>query len=163
MSAAEAQLPNVGALLTPLLGKLDGAARAVLLARLERAAAERYRAWALKAPAHADALLACARSEEEIAQHAERLFPLSAAQQADVAALLRDALALYDATFAPFALREQLALQASAERQGGSAWRAIGAAPGLDAAARETLAACAALEDASAARLDAILATGAMP
>ncbi len=158
-----AKLPNVGALLAPLLGKLEGPARAVFLARLERAAAQRYRAWAAQAPRHADALLACARSEEEIAERAERLFPLSAAQQGDVAALLPDALALYDATFAPFALREQLALQASAERQGGAAWRAIGAAPGLDASARETLAACAALEDASVARLGAILEQGALP
>ncbi len=157
-STARSTAPSLGLLLAPLLGGLAAAERPAFLARLERAAAARYRAWALAAPQHAAALLDCARSEEEIADRADRLFPLNAAQAAKVDALMPRAGELYGAALAGLTLREQFALQAAAEREGASAWRAFAAAAGLPQAISEALAECAALEVASATRLEKLLA-----
>jgi hypothetical protein len=150
--------PNIALLLAPLTRGLAEEERPVFLARLERLAAERYRAWAQQAPQHAEALLACAASEEEIAGKAERLFPVSAAQNAKLDALLPEARRVYGAMFVGLALREQIALQARAELQGANVWRAIAAQPGMPETRRDALAVCSALEEASAARLDAALA-----
>ena len=151
-------LPDLGLVLAPLLGELEGGERPGFLARLERVAGERYRGWALEAPQHAAALLECARSEDEIAERAERLFPLSAAQTAKLDALLPRARELYAAIFVGRALPEQFAVQAAAERLGGGAWRGIAAAAGLPHAMREALATCSALEESNAARLEKMLA-----
>jgi hypothetical protein len=145
-------------LLAPLTRGLSEEERPAFLARLERLAAERYRAWATQAPEHAATLLDCARSEEEIAARADRLFPMSAAQAAKLDALLPEATRIYGAMFVGLELREQLALQGSAERQGANVWRAIAAASRLPDATRAALAACAALEEESAARIERLLA-----
>jgi len=150
--------PSLTLLLAPLTRGLAEAERPAFLARLERLAAERYRAWATQAPEHAATLLDCAQSEEEIAARADRLFPISAAQAVKLDALLPEAKRLYGAMFVGLGLREQLALQASAERQGANVWRAIAAAGRLPDATREALGACAALEEASAARIERMLA-----
>ena len=155
-------LPDLGLVLAPLLAELEGGERPGFLARLERVAGERYRGWAAaEAPQHAAALLECARSEHEIAERAERLFPLSAAQTAKLDALLPRARELYAAIFVGRTLPEQFAVQAAAERLGGSAWRGIAAAAGLPHAMREALATCSALEEANAARLEKMLANWA--
>ncbi len=164
MSAGEARAasspvaPSVGRLLAPLLGELADSERPGFLARLERAAAERYRAWALAAPQHASSLLACAQSENAIADRADRLFPTSAAQAGRIDALMPRARALYEAALAGLPLREQLALQAAAEREGASAWRAFADSNGLPHALRESLRSCAVLEEESAQRLEKLLA-----
>ena len=150
--------PNLGVLLAPLLAGLESAERPAFLARLERIAGARYRAWAAEAPQHAAALLECARSEDEIAERAERLFPLSAAQEAKLDALMPQARELYAALFVGRALPGQFAVQAAAERLGANAWRGIAAAPELPHAMRDALATCSALEEASAARLEKMLA-----
>jgi hypothetical protein len=154
--------PSITLLLAPLTRGLSEPERPAFLARLERLAAERYRAWAQQAPAHAAPLLACAASEEEIARRADQLFPMSAAQEAKLAELLPRARQVYASLFVGLPLREQLALQASAERQGGAVWRAIGASAALPDATRAALEACAALEDESAARLDALVASAGL-
>jgi len=158
--AAHKSAPSITLLLAPLTRGLAEAERPAFLARLERLAAERYRGWAKEAPAQAGVLLDCAQSEEEIASRADRLFPMSAAQAVKLDALLPEARRLYGAMFVGLALREQLALQASAERQGANVWRAIAAAASVPDATREALAACAELEEASAARLERLLAEG---
>lgn len=156
--ASARHAPSITLLLAPLTRGLAEAERPAFLARLERLAAERYRAWAKQAPEHAATLLDCAQSEEEIAARADRLFPMSAAQAAKLDALVPEAQRLYGAMFVGLPLREQLALQESAERQGANVWRALAAASTLPDATREALAACAALEEASAARLARLLA-----
>jgi hypothetical protein len=148
-AAAPKAAPSITLLLAPLTRGLADAERPAFLARLERLAAARYRAWAAEAPAHAAALLACAASEEEIAERADRLFPMSAAQRAKLDALLPEARRLYGALFVGLALREQLKLQAAAELQGANVWRAISAMPGLPQAMRDALEASAVLEEAS--------------
>jgi integrase len=154
-------LPDLGLVLAPLLAGLEAGERPGFLARLERVASERYRGWAAEAPQHAAALLECARAEDEIAERAERLFPLSAAQTAKLDALLPRARELYAAIFVGRTLPEQFAVQAAAERLGGSAWRGIAAAVGLPHAMRDALATCSALEEANAARLEKMLASWA--
>jgi hypothetical protein len=149
--------PSITLLLAPLTRGLSEPERPAFLARLERLAAERYRSWAQQAPAHAALLLACAAREEEIAARADRLFPMSAAQEAKLGELLPRARQIYSSLFVGLPLREQLAFQASAERQGGAVWRALGASAQLSDEARAELAACAALEDESAAQLDALI------
>ncbi len=157
-SAPNKPVPDFGLLLAPLIGPLSDGERPALLARLELAAAARYRAWAAEAPQHAAELFACASGEDEIAAHAVRLFPLSAAQAARLDALMPRAREMFFEPFAGLELRGQFALQAAAELQGARAWRGIAATPGLPHAMREALATCAALEEASAARLEKMLA-----
>ena len=55
-------------------------------------------------------------------------------------------------------IREQLALQAAAERQGSQAWQGLKQAEGLSSAHLAELDALTALELESAARLDAVVA-----
>jgi hypothetical protein len=155
---AQKSTPSITLLLAPLTRGLTEAERPAFLARLEQMAAQRYRAWAEQAPAHARVLLACAESEQEIAARAARLFPVDAVQSAKLDALLTQARQLYGSLFVGLALPEQLELQASAERQGADVWRAIAATPGLPHALREALADCARLEEESAARLDGLVA-----
>ena len=49
-------------------------------------------------------------------------------------------------------------MQAAAERQGSNAWRSVATTPGLSADVLDELAACSALEDATADVVDALLA-----
>jgi hypothetical protein len=149
--------PSITLLLAPITRGLTEAEQPAFLGRLERLAAERYRAWAEQAPEHAASLLRCAESEERIADRADRLFPLSAAQAAKLDALLPQVRQTYGSLFVGLSLGEQLALQASAERQGADVWRAIAAALSLPHAMREKLEESARLEEESAARLAAIL------
>jgi len=155
---ARTAAPSIPLLLAPLTRGLAEAERPAFLARLEQMAAQRYRAWAEQAPAHASVLLACADSEQEIAARAARLFPMNTAQSARLDALMPRAQQIYGALFVGLSLRDQLELQAAAERQGADVWRAIAATQGLPHAMREALAECARLEEESAARLDALVA-----
>ena len=162
MSAAEPRAPklppSLTLLLAPITRSLVGAEQAAFLGRLERLAAERYRAWAAQLPAHAETLLACGASEERIADRAERLFPMSAAQAAKLDLFVPEVRRTYGALFVGLSLREQLALQASAERQGADAWRALAVALALPHAMREKLDVSAREEEESALRLDALIA-----
>jgi hypothetical protein len=162
VTAAQPNKPSseLAQLLAAAFGAVAEAERPAFLARLERLAAARYRAWATESPADAAALLACARREEEIAERASRVFPLSGEQAARIDALLPQARETYQAALAGLALREQLGLQAFAERQGAGAWRAFAKAPGLARTSQDELAVCAALEEENAACLDALIAGG---
>jgi hypothetical protein len=69
-------LPDVAAILAPLLGGVRPVERPLLLAIAERMAAERYRRWASEVDA-ADVragLLACAAREDEIASRVEGVY-----------------------------------------------------------------------------------------
>ena len=116
------EVPQFGALLRDHIQSVPPEAQPAFLAGLERSAAERYRGWAEQLPDHADELLACAASEDRIADIVSGLFPIDEHLQAQVDAALPDAVALYYDVFAPYTPAEQLYLQSEAEIQGSQAW-----------------------------------------
>jgi len=153
-------IPRFGELLGPHIGRVPAPARPRFLALLERRAAERYRLWATELPRHAEVLLACARAEDEIADRVEAVFALDDSLREALHAPLADATRTYYDTFAPHGVWDQLRIQADAERQGADAWRGI-AASHPDPRVVEALRECSALEEASADRLDALIAVSA--
>ena len=157
MSRPEA--PNLGLLLSPFIQSVPDAARPRFLARLERGAADRYRAWAATAEHVAQGLLGCASREEEIAETVERIFPLLPADSEKLDAAVPGALELYYAIFRDLSLDDQLSLQANAERQGAAAWRLL-ASQQAKGAIRKELEACALLEEENALYLEGLVREG---
>ena len=153
--------PNFGVLLAPLLQSLPQPSHPALLAGLERRAAQRYRGWAEELPEHREDLMACATREDEIARRAAALFPIGEAEQGQVDGALPEATRIFLGVFEGLPLREQLRIQADAERQGAAAWRGLGAGQ-VDASVKEALEGCAVLEEASASLLESLLASGAL-
>jgi hypothetical protein len=150
-------LPDIGAILAPLLGGVAPGERPLLLAIAERMAAERNRRWADEvgdAQVRAG-LLACAAREDEIASRVEAVHPDAAAVQQRLRAAHPDLGTINDAIFAGWPLAEQFAIQASGERLGAATWRAL-AALRPDEAGREAFLACAPLEEASAVFLESL-------
>lgn len=154
---SDVQIPNFGALLAPYIGQVGPHLRPRFLALLERGAADRYRHWAGLLPEHADGLLACAASEDEIADRIEGAFSIADEDRVAVEAPLPGARATYYAVFDGMDPWDQLRIQANAERQGSNAWRSISAEVS-DPAVLDALAKCSALEDASADYLDGLIA-----
>jgi len=152
-----ADIPDFAQVLGPFVAAIPDPGRPAFLAMLERAAAGRYRQWAEEFAPLADGLRACAAREEEIATRAERLFPPDESVRAAIAEQAPGAASAFSAVFAGLTVREQMRLQAGAERQGGAAWRAIAAEQESEATRAELLA-CADLEEASAAHLEGLLA-----
>ena len=152
----EIEIPNLAVLLARHIAPVPEAARPAILAGLERGAAGRYRDWATRVQSSSPGLLACAKREEEIAEHVDRLFPVASEDQAAVEVALAAAKATYLSIFDGRSLREQLTIQAGAERQGAEAWRSI-ASQQKDAAVRDELEICAALEEQTADFLDSLL------
>ena len=149
--------PNFGKLLGPWIARVPAPSMPRFLARLERGAADRYRAWAAALPDHAEVLLECAASEEQIAIRAEALYPAIPEHLASIEEALPGARDAYFEVFDGLSLKQQLALQAAAERQGAMAWTGLAEAEGLSDAHREELAALSTLELQSAARIDEIV------
>jgi hypothetical protein len=153
----ELVIPNFGQLLAPFIGKVPAPAMPRFLALLERGAAARYREWAGMLPQHADVLATCARAEDEIADRVEAAFTLDESLRADLEAPLPEATRTYYDVFSSMGVWDQLRVQANAERQGAQAWRNI-AARHPDPHVVQELATCSALEEASADRLDQLIA-----
>lgn len=147
--------PDIGKLLATHLGALPDGTLPGFLAMLERIAAARYRAWADALPEHASGLRACAAREDEIADRIDARFPLEDGVRKSLEAELPRAREVYDSLFDGLRVEEQLEIQAGAERQGAAAWRGL-AARDADPALRETLAACAKLEEESASYLESL-------
>ncbi len=147
-------IPNFGELLAEHLQGVPAAAYPFLLSQLERTAADRYRSWAEQVSEHRSGLLACAASEDTIADRVEALFPPSSAHRALVDAMLPAAKATYYAVFDAYTPYEQMQIQAQAERQGASAWQNLKQAFPQHAAALDELSA---IEVSSADYLDGIL------
>ena len=120
--SARPDVPQFGALLRDHIQSVPAEAQPAFLAGLERSAAERYRGWAEQLPDHADELLACAASEDRIADIVSGLFPIDADTQARIDAALPAAVAVYYDVFEPYTPVEQLYLQSEAEIQGSQAW-----------------------------------------
>jgi len=158
-STAALDLPNVGAILAPLLQRVPRAQQPLLLAIAERLAATRYRDWAsaVTAASSQAQLHACADREEEIAQRIEGMYTDAAATQR---ALLRDHPDLEEINRSVFAgrpLAHQFAIQAQGERLGAATWRAF-AQHEDDPSRRAVFETCAVLEEASAGVLEGHLA-----
>ena len=151
-------VPRFGELLAEHLQGVPPEAYPYLLSELERTAADRYRGWAGQLPEQADALLGCAAAEDEIADRVAALFPPSDAHRALVAEIVPRAKDVYYAAFDGFSVREQLFIQAAAERQGAEAWQRLKAAHPEHAAALDALSE---LERGSADVVDALLAAQA--
>ena len=154
---SELEIPAFGALLAPYISQVPPEAIPRFLALLERGAAQRYREWAEMVPEHREVLLSCAYSEDEIADRIEAAFTIDPSLHDALHAPLPGALDTYYAVFERYAVWDQLRVQANAERQGAQAWRNI-AARTTDAHVLEQLAACSACEEASADRLDDLIA-----
>lgn len=153
-------IPNFGQLLSPFISAVPSEAMPRFLALLERGAAARYRGWAEALPEHADVLLTCGRAEDEIADRIEGVFALDESLRPALEAPLPDATRTYYDVFDAVPVWDQLRIQANAERQGAQAWRNI-AARTSDQRVIDELHACSALEEASADRLDALIAAHA--
>ncbi len=153
---ADLQIPNFGQLLAPFIGRVPPVMMPRFLALLERGAADRYREWAAMLPAHTDVLSQCAASEDEIADRVESVFALDPALRDELLAPLPAAKQTYLDAFSGLDVWDQLRVQANAERQGAQAWRNI-ASRTTDQRVIDELAACSALEEQSADRLDALI------
>jgi hypothetical protein len=152
-----APLPSVGEAIAPLLAQVPRPEQPLLIAYAERLAAERYRQWAglPEGRPHAAVLLACAAREEEIARRIEALHADAAERQRRLLAAHPELLEINRTLFAGYSFAEQLTIQANGERLGAATWRSF--ARDANAAAREELLACALLEEANAAVLEAIV------
>ncbi len=122
------EIPNFGELLAEHLGGVPPEAYPYLLSQLERTAADRYRGWADAVPEHREGLLACAASEDEIADRVEAMFPPSDEHRALVASIIPKAKETYYSVFENYTPIEQMFIQANAERQGANAWQNMKAA-----------------------------------
>lgn len=142
---ADPDVPQFGALLRDHIQSVPAESQPAFLAGLERSAADRYRRWAEQMPDHADELLACAASEERIADIVSGLFPISDEAHHRVVAALPGAVTLYYDVFASYSPRDQLYLQSEAEIQGSQAWVRL-AASVTDEATLEALRECTDLE-----------------
>ena len=151
-------LPDLGAQVRPLVQALPPGIQPRLIAELERAAADRYRAWAAAYPDAAEAagLRECAMREEEVARRVEVLFPSQPDEQRYFSDALPKIAEAYRVALAHRPVAEQYAIQAAAERRGAAFWRALVSSL-VDARVRETLLACAELEERSADFLEALV------
>lgn len=150
-------IPRFGELLGPYIARVAPETMPRFLALLERGAADRYRRWADDLPTHRDGLLRCAASEDEIADRIDAAFALDESLRSQLEAPLSDAIAVYYDVFSPLPIRDQLRVQANAERQGADAWRNIASRlsdPTVIAALNE----CSRLEEESACYLDDLVA-----
>ena len=147
-------IPNFGALLAEHLSAVPADAYPYLLSQLERTAADRYRGWAEDVPEYADGLLACASSEDEIADRVEAMFPPSDEHRRLVLSIIPAAKATYYAAFEPYGPVHQMTIQSNAERQGAGAWQNLKAVYPERSAEFDELSA---IEVGSADYLDTIL------
>ncbi|MEO6030081.1 MAG: hypothetical protein ABIR79_24710 [Candidatus Binatia bacterium] len=155
--SARAALPDIGAILRPILATVAPPDVPLLLANAERMAAERYRGWAeaVGDPATRAGLLACAAREDEIAALVESVHADATAIQTRLRTAHPDLAAINAAIFADRPLAEQFAIQAGGERLGAATWRSLaGTRP--DGAGRDAFLACAPLEEASAVFLETL-------
>ncbi len=153
---ADLEIPDFPTLLMEPLISVPEESRVGFLARLERAAAERYREWATESTDRAEWLIQCADREDEIADRAEKMFPVLPEHEEIVSAALSVARRLYAGAFEGHPLEDQIFIQAHAERQGSMAWLGF-AAQHSDESIKRRFLELADLEVASAEQVDAAL------
>lgn len=158
MTVDQTNIPNVAEILAGVLRKVEPKLQPVLLAKLERFAAHRYRTWASDQSAQSarEGLLACADREEEIARRVESLVADASAIQ-DKLLLEHPELADLNRTlFDGRPLKVQFAMQAEGERAGAAAWGAYAAAAS-EQSVQELLKSCSPLEQENADFLQTLL------
>ena len=158
MTDDQTDIPNIAEVLAGVLRKIDPELQPLLLAKLERLAAARYRTWATDHPDQSvkEGLMACADREEEIAKRVESLNPYASAIQDKLLAGNPELLELNRTLFKDRPLKVQFAMQAAGERAGSAAWKAFSAGAS-DPSARELLQSCSPLEQANADFLQTLL------
>ncbi|MBW2419469.1 MAG: hypothetical protein JRH19_13040, partial [Deltaproteobacteria bacterium] len=159
---AELEIPNFPALLMEPLIAVPEESRVGFIARLERSAADRYREWAAESSEKADWLTQCADREDEIANRAEKMFPVLPEHEEIVNEALARARKLYAGAFEGFSLDDRIFLQAHAERQGSLAWLGF-ASQHSDESVKQQFLELAGLEVASADQVDAELDRCSVP
>jgi hypothetical protein len=150
---SDLEIPNFPMLLMEPLIAVPEESRVGFIARLERSAADRYREWAAESEEHAEWLTQCADREDEIANRAEKLFPVRPEHEQIVNDALGRARKLYAEAFVGHPLEDRIFMQAHAERQGSLAWVGF-ASQHEDEATVKAFQALAALEIASADQVD---------
>ena len=158
MVNSESNIPNIAEILAGVIRNIEPKLQPLLLAKLERLAARRYRRWASD---HSDqsvkeGLLACADREEEIARRVESLEPNAAAIQDKLLSDNRELLDLNRTLFEGRPLKVQFTMQAEGERAGAAAWKAY-AAGASDPSVQGLLQSCSPLEQANADFLQTLL------
>jgi hypothetical protein len=158
MTNNEAAIPDIAEILAGVLRNIEPRLQPLLLAKLERLAAQRYRAWASDYPdlSAREGLLACADREEEIAKRVESLAPNASAIQDKLLSDRPELLNLNRTLFEGRPLKIQFAMQADGERAGAAAWRAY-AAGASDPSVQELLGSCSPLEQQNADFLQTLL------
>ena len=158
MKDNEIELPDLAKILGQALQHIEPGQRQLLLAALERLAAQRYRMWADEHldPAVKEGLLACAEREDEIARRVESLRPNATEIQNKLLADHPELLDLNRTLFEGRPIKDQFTMQAQGERAGAAVWRAYAAAV-ADPSAQELLQSCSPLEEANAAFLQSLL------
>ncbi|HKA28363.1 MAG TPA: hypothetical protein VKH82_03235 [Candidatus Binatia bacterium] len=151
-------LPDVAAVVGPMLQRVPREHRPLLIAVAERLAAVRYRAWASEVgdSVRASRLSACADREEEIARRIESLYADASSIQRDLVAKHPELDEVNRSLFAGRPLHDQFAIQARGERVGAATWRYF-AERAETAAARDQFLLCADLEEESAGFLESQL------
>lgn len=150
---SDLEIPNFPMLLMEPLISVPEESRVGFIARLERSAANRYREWAAESDEHAEWLNQCADREDDIADKAEKLFPVLPEHEEIVGEALSKARKLYAEAFVGHSLEDRIFMQAHAERQGSLAWVGF-ASQHEDEATQKAFHALAALEIASADQVD---------
>ena len=158
MTDTDNATPNIAEVLAGVLRNIEPALQPFLLAKLERLAARRYRAWAGEPLDQSvkDGLLACADREEEIARRVESLNQNVSAIQDKLMSDHPELLDLNRTLFEGRPLKVQFAMQAEGERAGAAAWRAY-AAGASDPSVQELLQSCSPLEQANADFLQSLV------
>lgn len=160
MTDTARELPDLVAILGSLLSRVERGEQPLLVAMLERLAAERYRSWAEQSDGQAFAgeFLECARREDEIADRIEALHPDAVGVQQRIRDDNPNIAEINRGLFMGRPLREQAAIQAQAERLGAATWQGFAQSVGADTQAAATIASCAELEERNAAVLDDVVA-----
>jgi hypothetical protein len=158
MTDDQTTIPNVAEILAGVLRNIDPKLQPFLLAKLEKLAAQRYRAWASSHPDQSvkEGLLDCAVREDEIATRVESLEPNASAIQDKLLSDHPELLDLNRTLFEGRPLKVQFAKQAGGERAGAAAWKAY-AAGASDPSVQELLQSCSGLEQTNADFLQTLL------
>jgi hypothetical protein len=141
-------LPDLLAVLTPLFEQCAPDEQRILLAVLERLAAEHYRKWAdsLSDPEQKHDFLTAAALEEHIATVAEGLEPRAEQMARTLWQRFPHMRSLYADAIAPLSHEEQWEVQSIGEHGGAGLWRSFAQAE-LNPEVRAKLFACAAADE----------------
>ncbi len=151
-------IPDIPTVLGEVMQTIEPGDQPLLLAMLERLAAQRYRAWVDEHPDETvkRGLRECAEREEEIARRVESVFDDAAEVQQRLLAENPTLEELNRTLFAGRPLEVQFAMQAAGERAGAAAWAAFAAAAD-DERITAIMESCSPLEEANAEFLETLI------